>query len=285
MIFPTMRAAGAAMALLVAASGAAAQENNSEALLSEAGQLFEMGDRAGLAGDHHVEAVNYRKAIELVDRAAAMSDPPDPMVVNGRREMILSLGEAYARDRAHDNALTAYAGLAAEIGGPQQSVPQDRTERLHLARALRGAVDAGVNSGEVVAARKALPYLLDVGRAMYVEEPGNTYLTRRLAQDMQAEVVFRWVLKDWEGSAELARETLALFRDLAEANPQSAEALQSRFLWAYGAAELNEDDIELWREAVESGDQLVGRGQMKKDHEIFLRASKDRLNRLEQRSF
>jgi hypothetical protein len=284
MIFPAMRGAIAALALLIVASAAAAQESP-EKLLSEAGQLFEMGDRAGLAGDHHVEAVNYRKAIELVDRAAAMSDPPDPMVVNGRREMILSLGEAYAKDRAHDDALTAYAGLAAEIGGPQQSVPQDRTERLHLARALRGAVDAGVNSGEVVAARKALPYLLDVGRAMYVEEPGNTYLTRRLAQDMQAEVVFRWVLKDWEGSAELARETLALFRDLAEANPQSAEALQSRFLWAYGAAELNEDDIELWREAVESGEQLVGRRQMKEEYEIFLRASKDRLARLEARSF
>ena len=284
MIFPATRGASTALALLIVASAATAQENP-EKLLSEAGQLFEMGDRAGLAGDHHIEAANYRKAIELVDRAAAMSDPPDPMVVNGRREMILSLGEAYAKNRAHDEALATYSGLAAEIGGAASTIPQERTERLYFARALRGQVDAGVNSRDFAAARNALPQLLAVGRAMYADEPGNTYLTRRLAQDMQAEVIFRWVLEDWDGSAELARETLALFRSLAEANPQSDEALQSRFLWAYGAAELNEDDIELWREAVESGDQLVGRGQMKEEHEVFLRASKDRLARLERSAF
>lgn len=284
MILATMRAASAALALIVA-SGTVAQENSSETLLAEAGQLFEMGDRAGLAGDHHTEAMNYRKAIELMDRAAAMSDPPDPMVVNGRREMILSLGEAYAKDHAHSEALTAYSGLANEIGGSSQAIPDGRTERLHLARALRGLVDAGVNSRDFAAARTALPQLIAVGRAMYADEPGNTYLTRRLAQDMQAEVIFRWVLADGPGSAALARETLALFRSLAEANPQSAEAPQSRFLWAYGAAELNEDDIELWREAVESGEQLVGRGQMKDEHETFLRASKERLTRLEQSSF
>lgn len=284
MILVSLRTAFVA-ALMATASLAHAQEQSPEQLLAEAGQLFEMGDRAGLAGNHHIETVNYRKAIELVDRAIEQSNPPDPAVIHGRREMILSLGEAYAKDKAHDDALTQYSRLAAEIGGPEQSVPQDRTERLHLARALRGAVDAGVNSGEAVAARKALPYLLDVGRAMYVEEPGNSYLTRRLAQDMQAEVIFRWVLEDREGSAALARDTLALFRDLAEANPQSAEALQSRFLWAYGAAELNENDIELWREAVESGEQLVGRGQMKDEHEVFLRASKDRLERLERSRF
>jgi tetratricopeptide (TPR) repeat protein len=268
--------AAAGAALLFTASPLHAQQ----AELEEASRLFEMGDRADLAGDYNVAITNYRAAIERVDRAAA-SSPSNPMIVNGRREMMLTLGEAYAKARRYDDALDLYTRLAREIAGAGRAIPADRTERLHFARSLRGLVDAGVNARDFGAARLALTQLIATGRAMHADEPGNTYLTRRLAQDMQAEVIFRWVLEDGLGSAALARETLALFRSLAESNPTSADALRSRFLWAYGAAELSGDDIELWREAVESGQELEGRRQMKSEHAVFLRAAQNRIERLE----
>jgi tetratricopeptide (TPR) repeat protein len=269
--------ATAAGALLLLAGTPA---HGQQALLEEAGRLFEMGERADLAGNHQVAITNYRAAVEQVERAEA-SSLGDSMIVNGRREMMLSLGEAYTKARRHDDALALYTRLAEEIGGSARAIPAGRAERLHFARSLRGLVDAGVNARDGHAARAALTQLVATGRAMHADEPGNTYLTRRLAQDLQAEVIFRWVLDDGPGSAAVARETLALFRTLALANPNSAEALQSRFLWAYGAAELSGNDVELWREAVEAGEQLVGRRQMKDEHAVFLRASRDRLGRLD----
>lgn len=271
-------AAGAALLLV---PPLLAQTPEQQALLEEAGQLFTMGERAGTTGAHDARIASYRKAIALVDRALAMEDRPAEMIVNGRREMLLSLGEAQAEARRHDDALDTYSGLASEIGGAESAIPGGRAERIHFARSLRGIVDAGVNSGNPLAAREALPQLIATGRAMHADEPGNRYLTRRLARDMQAEVIFRWVLEDGPGSAAMARETLALFRSLALSNPDSAEALSSRFLWAYGAAELTGDDLELWREAVASGEELATRRELKPEHAVFLRAARSRLDRLE----
>ena len=271
-------AAGVALLLTPALQ---AQTPGQQALLEEAGQLFTMGDRAGQGGDHTARIANYRAALRLVDRAIAMEGPSAEMIVNGRREMLLSLGEAEAEARQHDDALATYSGLAREIEGEGRAIPSGRIERLHYARALRGLVDAGVNSGNPLASREALPRLIATGRAMHAVEPSNSYLTRRLAQDMQAEVIFRWVLEDGPGSAAMARETLALFRSLALSNPNSVEALGSRFLWAYGAAELTGDDIELWREAVEAGGELAGRRRLKPEHVPFLRAARSRLDALE----
>ncbi len=268
-------------AALVLAPPLLAQTPEQQPLLEEAGQLFTMGERTGLGGDHNARIANYRKAIELVDRAMAMESRSAETIVNGRREMLLSLGEAQAEARRHDDALATYSGLANEIGGAESAIPAGRTERLHYARSLRGLVDAGVNSGNPLAAREALPQLIATGRAMHADEPGNSYLTRRLAQDMQAEVIFRWVLEDGPGSAAMARETLGLFRSLALSNPNSVEALSSRFLWAYGAAELTGDDLDLWREAVESGEELAGRRQLKPEHAPFLRAARSRFDSLE----
>lgn len=154
-----------------------------------------MADRAGHSGDHLAEITNYRAALDLVDEAAAMGDEPIPMIVNGRREMMLSLGEAHAKARQHDEALQVYTGLSNEIAGPGGEIPAGRTERLHYARALRGLIDAGVNARRFATARSALPQLIATGRAMYEHEQVNSYLIRRLAQDMQAEVIFRWVLR------------------------------------------------------------------------------------------
>jgi hypothetical protein len=263
------------LALLAASPAAALQSVDQQ--LEGIGRLFEAGNRAGLQGNHHVEIVNYRRALDELAAVEEKLDAPRRDVTGGRREIQLSLGEAYVNDRKPSDALDVYRLLADELS-PDGAIPEDRTERLHLARALRGMVDAGVRSQRYPEARAALPRLVAVGRAMHTAEPRNTYLTRRLAQDLQNETLFRWLLEEG-GSADLARETLALFRSVAEASPGNVEAMRSHFLWAFGAAELNRNDMDLWREALAVGEQLERRRQMRPEHEIFMRAVRARVPR------
>ena len=120
-------------------------------------------------------------------------------------------------------------------------------------------------------ARARLAVLLEVGRAMLAAEPDNLYLARRLAQDLENEVFFRWVTEDGPGSREAALEALALFRAVDESNPGSDEAMRNHFRWAYAAAALHDDDPALWDEALAVGERLESRRELRGPDEDYLR--------------
>jgi tetratricopeptide (TPR) repeat protein len=271
------RIAAIAAALVAVAVPAQAQEPAVRQKLERAGQLAEMANSAGLAGNRIVEIASYQKALKLVDEAMAMSPNAGPDIIFGRRQIQLSLGEAWLADGKPRFALDVFRRAAADISGSNAAIPADFGARLDLARALRGTLDSAFRAGEFAEARTALSRLLAVGRAMQAADPTNNYLSRRLAQDLQHDVFFRWVLNDEAGSRQSSREALDLFRAVAEANPGSEDAMRSHFLWAYGAAELQRDDILLWREAVLVGERLESRRAMKAEHRDFLRLARDRV--------
>ncbi|QAY75242.1 hypothetical protein [Sphingosinicella sp. BN140058] len=248
----------------------AAQGAEAQAKLERAGRLASMASDAGDRGDRIAQIGFYQKSLKLLNDVVATSPAPSAEVVFGRREIQLSLGDAFLADKKPKAAADVFGPMAEEISGPAGAIPADRSARLHLARALRGLWHSAFLAGDYGRARATLPRLIAVGRAMQVEEPTNSYLTRRLAEDLQGETFFRWLLQDGAGSRDTARETLALFRSLAEANPGSEEAMRSHFLWAYGAAELQHDDIVLWREALAVGEQLEARKAMKAEHQTYL---------------
>ncbi|PSJ39524.1 hypothetical protein C7I55_13030 [Sphingomonas deserti] len=264
---------------VVFAAPLGAQGADIQAKLERAGRLASMANDAGLRGDRNAEIGFYQKSVKLLDEVVAANSNPSAEIVFGRREIQLSLGDAFLADKKPRLAVDVFGPMASEIAGPSASIPADRGTRLHLARALRGLWYSAFLAGDYARARATLPRLIAVGRAMQAEEPTNSYLTRRLAEDLQGETFFRWVLQDEAGSRETARETLALFRSLAEANPGSDEAMRSHFLWAYGAAELHGDDIALWREALVVGDQLVARRAMKAEHRPYLDAARARMEK------
>jgi hypothetical protein len=251
-------------------TAAAAQSAEARAKVEEARALFERGDRRGEIGDRNGRLALYRDGLARVDEAIALGDNR-PEVLFGRRELGLQFGEMLLEAERADQSLAAFGAVAQAAGGAGDAIPEDRQDRLHLARALRGMVQASVAMRDLDGARTRLRRLLAVGRAMRAAEPDNLYLTRRLAEDLQDEVFFRWVTEDAAGSRETALEALALFRSVDEANPGSDEAMRSHFRWAYAAAALHDSDPALWREALEVGTRLETRGEMGSKDRQYMR--------------
>lgn len=265
--------------LLALPAAAAAQSAETQRLLEEAGALYESANRAGLEGDPHREISSTRRALALVERAVAAMATPDPQVTFARREMMLSLGQAHGKVRQWEEARSVFGRLAGEIAARDAPIPESRQDRLHLARALRGEVEASAALRDFAAARASLARLIATGRLMLAAEPGNSYLVRRLAEDLQGEALFRWVLEGEGASAALALEAAALFRPLAEADPRSVEAWRAYFTWAYAAALLTRDDDALWREAARAGNALDRIGGVPDNQRGFLRNAREQAAR------
>ena len=265
-------------ALAVIAAPAAAQGDEAQRKVAEATQLFERAERRNEVGDQRGRIRLYREAIVLVDEAIALGST-DPRVVFGRREVGLELGDMLLAAERPGEALAAFGEVAAIAGAgaaaPGESgaepIPADRQDRLHLARALRGMVQAALAMEDFGEARARLGRLLAVGRAMHAAEPDNLYLTRRLAQDLENEAFFRWVTEDAAGTRETALEALALFRAVDETNPGSDEAMRNHFRWAYIAAVLHDGDQALWDEALALGERLESRRELRGPDEDYLR--------------
>lgn len=274
-----MLAITAALLLAGIAAPAAAQSPEAQRLLERAGAVYEMANRAGLQGEPRMEITGTREALALIDQAAALMTTPDPQVTFVRREMMLSLGQAHGRAGQWQEALAVYSRVTDEIAAAGAPIPGSRQHRLHLARALRGEVDAAVALGDFAAARASLGRLIETGRLMLAAEPANSYLIRQLARDLTGEALFRWVLEGAGAGAELALEAVALFRPLAEANPQNVEAGRAYFIWAYAAAVLTGDDDALWREAAQAGNALDRLGGVPDDQRGFLRNAREEAGR------
>ncbi|WP_162806590.1 hypothetical protein [Sphingosinicella terrae] len=271
-----MIAAAAAVGVVAVQAAAAGQGHEAQAKVEEAGRLIEQGDRRGEIGDRGGRIRAYRRALALVDEAIALGDTR-PEVVLGRREFGLMLGDHLLEAERPEEALAAFGEIAASAGGGVGAdIPEDRQDRLHLARALRGMVFAAAAAGDFGEARARLGALIAVGRAMQAAEPDNLYLARRLAQDLENEVFFRWVTEDGPGARESALEVLALFRQVDEANPGSDEAMRSHFRWAYVAAALHEDDAALWAEARTVGERLRTHGGFQAQDEDHMRVVRRR---------
>ena len=241
--------------LLVAAAAAAQVPPAAQAKLEEAGRHFTSADRMAQSGNRGgAIAFGYRalKAVEEARAAGAPASQIDP----GLRMIQADLGDWLVAEKKWDEARSLFRQMAAASSGAL-------TDYFRI-RALKGLITADAAVGDVSAVRASLAQLVGTGRAMLAKDPKNTFLTRQLGEFLEADTFLRY----WTGDAEpamraTAMETLALFRAVAAANPDSAEAKRAQFVWAWRNARIT-NAVPLWQEAVETGQWLENRRELKK---------------------
>ena len=244
----------AAFAFATGAAPAPPPSGDTQARLEQAGRLSEMADRSAEAGDRGSAIAIGRKALKLVDEAlAAGADPAkvDP----GRRMIQLDLADRLLAAQKWDEALAEYRDAAKVRGGGFDAYVR--------VRALKGIVGAQGSRGQTGAACAALADLIGQGRAMLASDPHNVFLTRQLAELLEADTIVRYFTGNGDVAMRAsAGETLALFRAVSSANPDSAEARRAVFTWDWVNAKLS-NHIDLWREALEDGEWLDARHELK----------------------
>jgi hypothetical protein len=244
------------LALLLAPAAAAAQvPAPAQVKLEEAGRHFSTADRMAQGGDRKAAiAFGYRalKAAEEARAAGAPADQVDP----GLRMIQADLGDWLLAEKKWDEARTLFRQMAGASSGAL-------TDYFHI-RALKGLITADAAAGDVGAARASLGQLIATGRAMLAKEPHNAFLTRQLAEFLEADTFLRYWSSDSEPAMRAAAmETLGLFRAVAAANPDSAEAKRAQFVWAWRNARIT-NEVPLWKEAAETGQWLEDRRELKK---------------------
>jgi tetratricopeptide (TPR) repeat protein len=241
---------------LAAVAPATAQAPGGDALakLQRAGQLSEMADSSARSGDRGMAISLNRKALRLIDEALAAGANPAE-VDRGRRMIQLDLGDWLLAERKYGHALDVFRDAAAARG--------DGFMAYVRTRALKGVVGAEAGLGNRDAARAALGELVREGRAMLAADPHNVFLTRQLAEFLEADTFVRyWTDSNDAATRASAAETLGLFRAVAAANPGSPDARRAVFVWTWVNAKLT-NDVALWKEALEQGRWLETRRELK----------------------
>lgn len=243
-----------AAGLATFAPAMAAAPADAQASLERAGQLFASADRMASGGDRRNAIVFAFRALKLVDEALAAGGNP-AQIDAGKRMIQADLGDWLVAEQKWDEARVLFRELAGAQGG-------SLTDYLRI-RGLKGLVKVEAASGDVGTVRAALGELVGLGRAMLAKDPGNVFLTRQLAEFLEADTFLRY----WTADAEppmraAAAETLALFRAIAAANPDSAEAKRNQFVWAWRNARIT-NEVPLWKEALEAGAWLETRRELK----------------------
>ncbi|RXZ63944.1 hypothetical protein [Pelagerythrobacter rhizovicinus] len=252
-------------AALLLAAPAAAQD--AERHLQEAAELFLQAERA--KNTPYVRIGTIRQAIAEVEKAEAALNEPRADVIGGKREMQLSLAEAYLDDGESIQALDTLDAILAGFGG---EVPTSGATAMQYARALRLSIVAGFRGPAYDRGRTALAESVRFGRALVAGDPANEYLMRNLARDLTDEAFIRWVLGDNPGSDAAAAEALALWRQLYAAQPRSREAGNQLFVWMLHTAYARHDPA-LLIEAIEHAETLKQRQLFDREYEARLDAA------------
>ena len=245
-----------ALALAAGMNGAAAAAPTGEALakIQRAGQLSEMADSNAGSGNRGFAISLNRKALKLLDEAVALGANPAE-IEQGRRMIQLDLGDWLLAEQKWNQALLLFRDAATVRG--------DGFPAYVRIRALKGIIGAEAGLGNRNAARGVLADLVSEGREMLARDPRNTFLTRQLAEFLELDTFVRyWADNDTADTRASAAETLALFRAVAAANPDSGEARRAVFVWAWVNAKLI-NEVPLWKEALEQGRWLETRRELK----------------------
>ena len=245
-----------ALALGSASSGpgSAQPSGDARAKLERAGRLSEMADSSAGSGDRGMAiSLNY-KALKLIDEAVAAGASASE-VEQGRRMIQLDLGDWLLAERKWNEAIELFRDAATVRG---EGFPA-----YVRVRALKGIIGAEAGLGNRDAVRGVLADLVREGREMLARDPRNTFLTRQLAEFLEVDTFVRyWADNDTAETRASAAETLALFRAVAAANPDSGEARRAVFVWAWVNAKLT-NDVALWKEALNQGRWLETRRELK----------------------
>lgn len=245
-----------ALAIAAGMNGAAAAAPTGEALakIERAGRLSEMADSSAGSGNLGIAIDLNRKALRLLDEAIALGADPAG-IEQGRRMIQLDTGDWLLAERKWNQALDLFRDAAAVRG--------DGFPAYVRVRALKGIIGAEAGLGNRDAVRPVLADLVREGREMLARDPRNTFLTRQLAEFLEVDTFVRyWADHDSADTRASAAETLGLFRAVAAANPDSAEARRAVFVWAWVNAKLT-NDVALWKEALEQGRWLETRRELK----------------------
>ena len=245
-----------ALALGSASSGpgSAQPSGDARAKLERAGRLSEMADSSAGSGDRGMAISLNRKALRLIDEAVAAGASASD-VEQGRRMIQLDLGDWLLAERKWNEALELFRDAATVRG---EGFPA-----YVRVRALKGIIGAEAGLGNRDAVRGVLADLVREGREMLARDPRNTFLTRQLAEFLEVDTFVRyWADNDTAETRASAAETLALFRAVAAANPDSGEARRAVFVWAWVNAKLT-NDVALWKEALDQGRWLETRRELK----------------------
>ena len=250
-----IRAALPAALLLAAAAAAAQVPPSAQAKLEEAGRHFTSADRMAQSGNRGAAIAFGYRAVKAAEEARA-AGAPAAQVGPGLRMIQADLGDWLVAEKKWDEARSLFRQMAAASSGAL-------TDYFRI-RALKGLITADAAVGDVSAVRASLAQLVGTGRAMLAKDPKNAFLTRQLGEFLEADTFLRY----WTGDAEpamraTAMETLTLFRAVAAANPDSAEAKRAQFVWAWRNARIT-NAVPLWQEAVETGQWLENRRELKK---------------------
>jgi tetratricopeptide (TPR) repeat protein len=251
-----IRLAALGLALAAGMNGPAAAQagGDARAKLERAGRLSEMADQSASSGDRGMAISLNRKALRLIDEAlAAGADPGE--IEQGRRMIQLDLGDWLLAEKKWNQALELFRDAA--------SVRGEGFPAYVRVRALKGLIAAEAGLGNRDAARGVLAELVREGRDMLARDPKNSFLTRQLAEFLEVDTFVRyWADNDSADTRASAAETLALFRAVAAANPDSGEARRAVFVWAWVNAKLT-NEVPLWKEALEQGLWLENRKELK----------------------
>jgi hypothetical protein len=257
---------GLALALAAGSANAApAQPGDARALTERAGQLYSTADRMAGSGDRKNAIIFAYRSLKAADEALAAGGDR-AQIEPGMRMIQADLGDWLVAEQRWDEARTQFRAIAAPNGG-------NLTDYFRI-RGLKGLIAADAALGDLPAVRSGLADLIATGRAMLAKEPSNAFLTRQLAEFLEADTFLRY----WTADAEppmraAAMETLSLFRAVAAANPDSGEARRAQFIWAWRNARIT-NEVPLWREAVDTGTWLEIHHELKKYGQEFAEAKR-----------
>lgn len=242
-----------ALALAACCQGQAAPPGEAAAKLERAGRISAMADTNQEAGNLGAAIAFKRKALKQVDEAIALGGDPAE-IEQGRRMIQLDLGDLLLADRKWDEALDVFRDAAARGGNLMDYA------RI---RSLKGILAAEASLGRRDESRAALSDLIGHSRAMLARDRSNVFLTRQLAEFMEADTIVRYFTDGDDAAMRAsAAETLDLFRAISAANPESAEARRAAFAWAWANAKIT-NEVSMWKEALEQGRWLEARRELK----------------------
>jgi tetratricopeptide (TPR) repeat protein len=241
------------LALALGWQAQAAPSGEAAAKLERAGRLSAMADTSKEAGNFGAAISFKRKALKQVEAIALGGDPAE--IEPGRRMIQLDLGDLLLADRKWNEALDVFRDIASAQGGSLMDYARIRS--------LKGILAAEAGLGRWEASKAALGDLIGQSRAMLAKDKTNGFLTRQLAELMEADTVVRyWTDSNDAAMRASAAETLDLFRAISAANPESPEARRAAFVWAWANAKIT-NAIPMWKETLEQGRWLEARRELK----------------------
>lgn len=173
-------------ALVLAAgvqAAAAAPAGDVQAKLQRAGQLSEMADGNAGRGDRQSAIVQAYKALKLIDEALA-EGADRSFVEPGLRMIQLDLGDWLVAEQRWNEALALFRETASSRGDGYMDYVR--------VRALKGIIAAEAGLGHRDVARGVLADLIRQGRDMLARDPHNVFLTRQLAEFLEADTFVRY---------------------------------------------------------------------------------------------